>query len=334
MQPDLALIRDKTAPILFLTANRLGDAILTTGALQSLLEAFPDAPVTIVCGALPAPIFAGLPDRVTVIPLRKQPYGRHWLNVWRKCITTRWGTIIDLRNTPVSRLLWRDRLVCHTASPPLTTHRAAYFSQLLGLPQTRNLQVWLSEEAAMRAAFLVPPGPPVIAFGPTANWIGKMWPVERFVALAARMVEREEMGQVRFAVIAAGHEDAAARPLLEALPPERRIDLIGQGDTGVALACLQRCAGYIGNDSGLMHGAAALGIPTLGLFGPTSEKAYGPYGPNAYAVRGRRSMEELTGHAGFDPKQVHGSLMDDLQVDDVYAAFIKLLQHCQMRRVA
>ena len=49
-------------------------------------------------------------------------------------------------------------------------------------------------------------------------------------------------------------------------------------------ACLERCALYVGNDSGLMHLAAAAGIPTLGLFGPTPWREYSPAGRRAAFV--------------------------------------------------
>ena len=66
-------------------------------------------------------------------------------------------------------------------------------------------------------------------------------------------------------------ERDAARPLLDAVPPGRLVDLVGTIDLPTAHACLGRCAFYLGNDSGLMHIAAASGTPTLGLFGPSSE---------------------------------------------------------------
>jgi ADP-heptose:LPS heptosyltransferase len=55
---------------------------------------------------------------------------------------------------------------------------------------------------------------------------------------------------------------------------------------------------FIGNDSGLMHLAAAAGAPTIGLFGPTPSDEYGPAGPKASAVLadgppGRGAMEDL-----------------------------------------
>jgi ADP-heptose:LPS heptosyltransferase len=73
-----------------------------------------------------------------------------------------------------------------------------------------------------------------------------------------------------------------AAPLLAALPGA--LDLVGMLSLPEAAAVLRRSALFIGNDSGLMHLAAAAGAPTVGLFGPTDATIYRPAGPRATAV--------------------------------------------------
>ena len=73
---------------------------------------------------------------------------------------------------------------------------------------------------------------------------------------------------------------------------------MGKLDLPEVAAVLARAAIFIGNDSGLMHLAAAAGAPTLGLFGPTPSDEYGPAGPKAQAVLaagppGQGAMEDL-----------------------------------------
>jgi ADP-heptose:LPS heptosyltransferase len=75
-----------------------------------------------------------------------------------------------------------------------------------------------------------------------------------------------------------------AAPVLAALPGA--IDLVGALTLPEAAACFRRCALFIGNDSGLMHMAAAAGAPTIGLFGPTDAATYSPAGRCAVAVVG------------------------------------------------
>ena len=76
---------------------------------------------------------------------------------------------------------------------------------------------------------------------------------------------------------------------------------------------------FIGNDSGLMHLAAASGIPTLGLFGPSPERRYRPWGAHAAVVRTVQSYEELIGAPDFDHRR-SATLMDGLDVAAAVAA--------------
>ncbi len=107
------------------------------------------------------------------------------------------------------------------------------------------------------------------------------------------------------------------------LPPQKTLDLIGRVDLPVAAACLGRCAFYVGNDSGLMHLAAAAGVPTVGLFGPSRESRYRPWGAHCAYVRTPESFEELTGGPDYDHRTT-GTLMGGLGVDEVEAAARRL----------
>jgi ADP-heptose:LPS heptosyltransferase len=110
-----------------------------------------------------------------------------------------------------------------------------------------------------------------------------VWPAERFAALF-RALERGPLpGAVPVVFAGPGAvERAMAELLLAALPDA--IDLVGRLSLPEVGACLARCAVFVGNDSGLMHLAAAAGAPTLGLFGPTPAEEYAPSGVSAAAV--------------------------------------------------
>jgi ADP-heptose:LPS heptosyltransferase len=169
---------------------------------------------------------------------------------------------------------------------------------------------WTNEADRARAALLLPPGPAIVALGPTANWDGKIWPAERFVALFHALAAGPLPG-ARVAVLAGPGEAERARaaPVLAALP--EAIDLAGHLTLPEASACLARCALFVGNDSGLMHLAAATGTPTLGLFGPTPASEYAPVG--------RRTAVALArGPAGMTP-------ITQLEVADALAAATTLL---------
>src|SRR6202008_394623 len=107
-------------------------------------------------------------------------------------------------------------------------------------------------------------------------------------------------------------------PLLAAIPADRRIDLVGRIDLLTAAAVLRRCALFVGNDTGLMHIAAASGTPTLGLFGASPVEQYAPWGRGTEAVRTTVPNEMMFG-PGFDPLTTD-TLMDSLSVEMVEAA--------------
>jgi heptosyltransferase III len=160
--------------------------------------------------------------------------------------------------------------------------------------------VWSAAADRNRAAHLLPSGPPFLALGPTANWTGKIWPPDRFAALFRRLAAGP-LGPARAAILAGPGEEeqALAAPLRAALPDA--IDLAGRLSLPEAAACLARAALFVGNDSGLMHIAAAAGTPTIGLFGPTPADEYAPAGRAAAAVRSPTGrMEDLTVEAVAD----------------------------------
>ena len=83
------------------------------------------------------------------------------------------------------------------------------------------------------------------------------------------------------------------------------------GGLVASAAAIDRAALFVGNDSGLMHVSAALGRPTLGLFGPTEWWLYGPWGPRTRTVASNGTRGQ------FAP-------IEDLTVDRVFEAVIAL----------
>jgi ADP-heptose:LPS heptosyltransferase len=277
--------------ILFVTSNRVGDAVLSTGLLDHLIRQHPDSRITVVCGRVAEQLFARMPNRAATIVLDKRPHGLHWPPLWGRVVTTLWDLVVDIRGSALSWMVpTRRRAVWRRRPGPKIAELAA----VLGLDPPPLPVVWTAPADAARAHALLPGPAPVIALGPTANWAPKTWPADRFAALFDTLRSGPLPGAVAavFAGPGTAERDMAA-PLLAALPGA--IDLAGCLSLPEAAACLARAALYIGNDSGLMHLAAAAGAPTLGLFGPTPVAEYAPVGRRAAAVTapdGR--MESLT----------------------------------------
>ncbi|GBQ39333.1 glycosyltransferase family 9 protein [Komagataeibacter europaeus] len=262
--------------ILFITSTRLGDAILSTGLLDTLLRRYPQADFTIACGPVAAGLFAHMPRRVRTIEMVKQPWDRHWLELWRQCRGMKWDLCVDLRGSIVSYFLRvGTRHVMRGGRRP--GRRITHIGNLLGLDPAPLPVVWTSVAERAQAAEMLPDGPRWIALGPTANWDGKIWPAERFVAVFRALHEDDPSLRPVILYGPGQGERARAQAVLDQLPDA--LDTGGNLSVTQVAALLGRCTLFIGNDSGLMHLAAACGIPTLGLFGRSRASEYAPSGP-------------------------------------------------------
>lgn len=314
--------------ILFIGPNRIGDSVLASGLLDHLIREYPEARLTIACGVASAPLFEAVPQLESLIPMTKARRGMHWWHLWRRIVVRRWDIVVDLRRSIIP---WtvpaRQRFVAPPSSAQPGEHAVVTFARALGLETLPPApRIWTGDGHRRRAEDLIPAGGSVLAVGPTANWAGKIWRAENFLE-AVRQLTRENgaMPDARIAVFGARDEREIAAPLLDALPAGRVIDLIGVVDLPTAAACLARCDMYIGNDSGLMHMSAAMGVPTLGLFGPSLPERYGPWGSHAEWVRTDKDLNEIVSAPGYDHRTA-ATQMDSLPVGRVVEAATKLRQ--------
>jgi heptosyltransferase III len=310
--------------ILFVTATRIGDAVLSTGLIAYLIERHPGARLTIAAGPVAAPLFEAVPGLQRLAMIEKRPWSMHWVPFYAAVARRRWDIVVDLRGSALAWLLRAgSRRVM--AKGDAREHRVQQLGRLFGLDPPPRPRLWTAAHHERRASTLVPPGGPVLAIGPAANWRGKQWRSERFADLACRLTATKGVFPgARIAVLAAAHERAQAEPLLAAIPERRRIDLVGKLDLLTAAAAVRRCALFIGNDTGLMHIAATVGTPTLGLFGPSPIAQYAPWGCRTAVVRTADPPETMF-PPGFDHRTTE-TLMDSLSVDAVEAAARRLWQ--------
>ena len=305
--------------ILFVTSTRIGDAVLSSGVLGRLIDDHPGARVTIACGPAAAPLFAATPNLERIIVLDKMAFSLHWLELWARCVGHVWDLVVDLRNTPLTWLL-AARRHRRVKSGRAAIHRVRLYARVLGLERDPpSPRLWTSPCHDDEARALLPEGMPVLAVGPSANWRAKTWPAERFLELIGRLTGPSGiLPGAKVAIFGRDDERPQSLGMIEGIPPDRRIDLMGRIDLPTIYACFKRTAFYVGNDSGLMHMAAAAGAPTLGLFGPSREELYAPWGPRAVAVRSPLGFDRIF-PPGFDHR-ASGTLMDSLSVDAVEAA--------------
>lgn len=307
-------------PILFITATRIGDAVLSSGLIRRIADEIPNARFTIVAGPAAAPLFVDTPNLDEVIVFEKTKNHGHWFDLWRRVRGRRWGLVVDLRGSAISGFLKRQRRAVYRRTPGPPVHKVIEAARVLKLeadPPAPFLYTSAATEAL--ADELTAGAGPILALAPSANWVGKTWPLERFAQVAIQLLGAGGPMEGGRLMVLGGPEDAhVVQALRHVVLKDRFISLIGKADLLTSFACLKRARLFVGNDSGLMHLAAASGAPTLGLFGPSDERHYAPWGRAATLVRGPRSFEQIeVADQGRHQELCH---MMDLTVETVVAA--------------
>src|SRR5437763_16013166 len=171
--------------ILFVTATRIGDAVLSTGLLSHVIARFPEARLTIAAGPAAAPLFEAVPGLDRLIVLRKRRWALHWLTLYAGTVGRRWDLVVDLRGSALAWLLWAgERRVTAKGNP--NEHRVRQLARLFGLEPPPSPVVWTGPLHDHSAEALLPRGSRVLAIGPAATMRGKEWGVVRFSLIAAR----------------------------------------------------------------------------------------------------------------------------------------------------
>lgn len=183
-------------------------------------------------------------------------------------------------------------------------------------------------DRAAAARFLdaegIPPDHPLVLISPGSGWPGKNWPLDRYLAVATTLL-RDNLAHVAWlgtAAEAAAFRNASAAPSLP-LPGH---DWMGRLDIPTLAAVMARATLWLGNDSGPMHLAAAVGCPTLSLWGPTEPAKWAPPSPPHLHIRAR---PRCPGCTYWDPactclRPTH-ECMDAIPVPQVLSALLPVL---------
>lgn len=310
---------------LFITSNRLGDAILTTGVLDWVIREMPDISVTVACGPVAAPVFKDCPSVERVIEMRKGRFSAHWRRLWLETIGQRWDRVVDLRGSAFSYLVRAGKRQIFT-TPSAKAHRVDQLATALKIKVAIEPRLWIAEQNEATAAELIgDEARPILMLCPTSNWPPKAWAAERFREIATRLTRAEgPLSNARIAVACGPGEEDQAAVIYNNLEPTSRIDLMNKLPLMTLAAVMKRANLVIANDSGSMHLAAATGAPTLGLFGPSYEQIYAPRGPIAGWVRSEEPATDLLARAE-EVARAPAALMQGLSVDRVEEAALQLL---------
>src|SRR2546430_71976 len=91
--------------ILFVTATRIGDAVLSTGLLSHVMETYRGARLTIAAGPVAAPLFEAAPGLGRLLVVTKRRAGLHWPALYARTAGRRWDLVVDLRGSLLAWLL-------------------------------------------------------------------------------------------------------------------------------------------------------------------------------------------------------------------------------------
>jgi heptosyltransferase-2 len=284
----------------------IGDFVRCHSVVKVLNARWPERPVDMLTNSLGAPLLDYMPGvrrgilwdlprrrlplaeyRALADRLRSENYGTAliMLRTWKSALApflagiperigfageARFGLLNDIRwgERKLERMIDRCGALALPKGAPLPSDWP--------LPE---LVVPETEVAAWRRLHDLPAdGRRVVALAPGAVGAGKRWPTENYAEVAQALVQDD----IRVWILGGPQEQALAAQIVARTGGGAR-DLTGT-DLRNAVIALKAANLAVSNDSGLMHVAAALGTPTVGIFGPTSPRLWAPLNPLAAAV--------------------------------------------------
>jgi heptosyltransferase-2 len=302
--------------ILVRATNWVGDAIMALPSLRAVRKRFPEAEIAIVARPYVADIYrdqeicnqlilydpkvlqAGYSSRerlaaelraqkFDVALLLQNAFDAAWL-AWRAKIPERIGYARDGR----SLLLTKAVPVPRPGEIP--AHEKFYYLELLrragwldSVPDESFISLHVPEEKRRSAGeFLrksgVRQGSVRIAIGAGASYgSAKCWPPSRFAEVGNRWQSKTDADVILFGTAAEASVSAAISAEMHRPP----LDLTGRTAIAELPALLSQCHLFIGNDSGAMHVAAAVGLPIVAVFGPTDPFGTAPVTPRCNIVQ-------------------------------------------------
>lgn len=321
---------NKPTSVLFITLTNIGDVVLSTTLLNAILKEYPHAQVDVVCGAKSAVLFKDFPNLRSLHAVRKLKRHMHHLKILQKFWLKKYDIVVDLRTPLTGRLIRGNYKVMFKKDDSM--HRAEQFARHWNSKHEVEQLLWLNPRLAAEAKEkLSECSKPLIVLAPTANWVKKQWPEEKFMALIEKLNSHKTYKNATYMLVGAPHEKDLVQNLIAAMPKERCINLY-ENSEGLDQVQAYMAQGdlFIGNDSGLAHIAAALKVPALTLFGPTPDLLYRPYGKISHVIVAPEKPREETGFAAPVPSR----LIEDIEVDQVYDEVVRMLDASKKVRVA
>jgi len=302
--------------ILIRATNWIGDAVMALPALCAARAKFPEAHIAVVARPYVADIYKdqGVCDDLIVYDPTGQHRGWRGRELLAKELRARkFDVALLLQNAfDAAWLAWRagvpqrigyardGRSLLLTKAIPvpkrgeIPSHERFYYLELLrragwvgALRDDGPIQLYVPDKARQRASFTLAeagarPNALRIAVGAGASYgSAKCWPAERFATSLNQILSQTDADVILFGTSAEAPVSSAIASDLRRLP----IDLTGRTPIAELPALLSQCHLFLGNDSGAMHVAAAVGLPVVAVFGPTDPEGTAPVTPRASIVQ-------------------------------------------------
>lgn len=330
-----ALLRRSVRSILVIKPRAIGDVVLSTVVLPNLRAAFPDARIAFLTENAAADIIRDNPyvDDPIIFHPRRDGY----LSLLRRLRSRRFDLVFDLFCNPRSAQMafatgapvrvgypFRGRAWAynvHVETRADRIHNTEFNLDALAavdIPVTeRRLCFPLPEDRLHRMGEALHPfrkrSGPLIALNASGTWESKRWDLASFARLGDLLAERLDANILL--LWGPGEEEDVEWIIGNMQYSSYKAPPTTIGELGALLAC---CDFTISNDSGPMHISAAVGTPTLGIFGPTNPLLQGPFGPRNAWVR----LEGLDCLGCNLTRCTIGKIcMRDLPPETVYLAF-------------
>ena len=329
--------------ILVIRPGAIGDALVTLPVLSSLRAYYPDACIEFVVSSAVVSLLRGRCDATIVrsfespelLPLFVRDHSlphstRHWLGAFALIVAYLLPDSPLLRGI---RLGARGKVCALDPRPPLGSGLPMHTYlqqplQLLGIarlvspPRLRLLREDRECAASFWNGAKLRRPEPVFALHPGSGSVRKNWPAERFARLADRLTS--ETGCTVAVVSGPADEEPVARMLAHVSVAQPV--LLQNLPLPHLAAILARCRFFVGNDSGIAHLAAAVGLPGVAIFGPTDPRTWSP-GPSFLPVGTkkecspcdddcRRACVEMACLLQITVQQVYKAIMDSLAITD------------------
>jgi len=300
--------------IILVSLSCIGDVLLTTPVMENLKLNFPGSSLTVVAGPTAMPILDrhSSVDRTIVYDNKNRHRGFAGITrLVKELRTSKYDMAVDLRNTAIPYFLrsrykitsYRAHIKNNDANGRHAIDRHLDVLEMAEINvMTRRISVTLPPDVVDHVESFIEGtglgGMKLAAVYPEAGSLYKRYPSELFEE-ALRMLDSDS--DTHFLAVGAEDDRETCENLASAMDG-RMTSIAGRLDILELGALLQKCGVMISNDSGPMHLSAAVGTPTVALFGPTDANRYGPRGdshrilwhreecnPCKYPVCGRES---------------------------------------------